>query len=871
MTKEFISSGDSEIDQVRMDVEQCATDMDNCAIRFAILATWVNLLQRRRFDLTGYTPKLDATKQGLDAQDPQALSDAVAAAFACLADIQAHARPVAAIVGGRSGTRPSTGKAGREWPVYGGDIHHTASTDEPGPATGQIAWKHAIGLAWYARPAVEGGRVYVASPGMRALLHCLDSATGECLWQTRRPPLPDQAGGPKLVPSSYATPCVAGTPVVLERTLIVNEIGAQGRAFSARNLTLIDKESGAILERVPAGQADYRIGCVAHAANESFVVFPDGTQRIQARPSQVIGQDRIVCKRVSDGETEWDFHVGPVFAEPLLDGDRVYTGTADGMFFCLNVSGASGAQYFGFSDLKRVAWDFKAGGAVNASAATTERHVYFGANDGCVYCLEKDSGTLVWKTETPDKEPRSFKLFSKPAVSNGRLYIGSAARRLYCLNAASGELLWSFETADWVRSCPAVVDGKVYAAAMDGTVSCLADSGGSPERLWETRVGTHPVYADLVPGNGRLFVSSSNLFLRCLDAENGSVLWEHFLMDRATVNGATYRSDEMGSGGWYQSKPTAADGKIFIGTPSRFVFALDHETGDEIWRFELGAAVSGAPAYANGRIFIGQQAGEEYFYCLDASTGQLVWKQAVGWVWSSANVCDGKALIPGVDGYVYCLDEDDGKIVWRHRTGSACHPEPPMEAGRVFFGSWDHYVYAFDIATGRHLWQHHTGGTPDSGAPIAYGGRLYVPMGGTRLCCLDVSDGRKLWEYPIENGCMNASPALWKDRIYISMSVRQAAIPIASRIRCLSTEDGREIWEHPGGGITGPAVADGKVYFASTSDPFFCCVDAEGNGDGTTDCLWRCEMGERVYESVPAIYAGRAFILNEDGYLYAFE
>jgi hypothetical protein len=30
-------------------------------------------------------------------------------------------------------------------------------------------------------------------------------------------------------------------------------------------------------------------------------------------------------------------------------------------------------------------------------------------------------------------------------------------------------------------------------------------------------------------------------------------------------------------------------------------------------------------------------------------------------------------------------------------------------------------------------------------------------------------------------------------------------------------------------------------------------------------------MADRVYESVPAIYGGRAFILNDGGYLYAFE
>ncbi|MCD6096466.1 MAG: PQQ-binding-like beta-propeller repeat protein, partial [Thermoprotei archaeon] len=37
------------------------------------------------------------------------------------------------------------------------------------------------------------------------------------------------------------------------------------------------------------------------------------------------------------------------------------------------------------------------------------------------------------------------------------------------------------------------------------------------------------------------------------------------------------------------------------------------------------------------------------------------------------------------------------------------------------------------------------------------------------------------------------------------------------------------------------------------------------------NCLWKYKMGDRVDESVPAIYGGRAFILCSDGYLYAFE
>jgi outer membrane protein assembly factor BamB len=401
---------------------------------------------------------------------------------------------------------------------------------------------------------------------------------------------------------------------------------------------------------------------------------------------------------------------------------------------------------------------------------------------------------------------------------------------------------------------------------MDGVILCLTEVGGAPQVVWRTRVGEHPVYADLILADGRLLVNASDLQLYCLNAADGARIWRQRLLEHARIGEREIRSDEMAGGGFYQSKPTAADGKVFVGAPSRFVFALDHATGREVWRFEMGGAVSGAPAYADGRIFVGQQGGEDDFYCLDARSGKPIWRQALSWVWSSANLDRGRVFVPGVDGYLSCLDAATGHVLWRYRTGRAAHPEPPVDDDHVFFGSWDHFVYALDVTSGRLRWQFHTGGTPDSGAPIAWGGRLYLPMGGKRLCCLDLATAEVLWEYTIAEGCFNATPALWRNRLYISVSVRSGAIPIASAIRCLDAADGRLIWEHPGGGITGPAVADGKVYAASTSDVFFRCVDAR-----TGDEIWRCAMADRVYESVPAIYAGQAYILNDGGYLYAFE
>ncbi len=865
-TTTFQSAGDSEIDDMRRSVAVAPTTEDTYPRRMAILTAWINLLHRQGADLTDYAPIFDRIKVSRDNGDDAALFNSVDHAFAFLDKLQSNLETTRETVLSQPSAAAALVTSPQNWAVYGGNVHHTASTDEPGPQQGELAWKKAIGLAWYARAAIENDRVYVTVPCIRTLLRCLDLETGDMIWQTRRIWTRDTLGITNVAPSSYVVPGAASTPVVLEDTVIVNQLGAQGRNFGNKHMLEISKKTGEIIRQIPAGEADYRIGYAPLAANADYVVYPSGTQRAAERPPQLIGQNRIICKD-RDGTENWDFHVGPTFSEPVIDQDRVYTGTADGTVYCLNLSGASGVQHFGFSDERRVIWQYRAAGAVNTAVAIAEQHVFFGSNDGTLHCLNKHTGARVWQTRVHEIENRSFKLFSTPLVAGNHVYVGSAARRVYCFDAQTGAELWQFETDDWIRARPCSVNGQILLATMRGTLYCLDSEGNL---VWQTAIGTHPIYADLVTAAGKVVISASDLSVWCVDAASGNVLWQHKLLDYARIGDRIYQADELACGGWFQSKPTAAAGMVFIGTPSRFVFAFDHQTGAEIWRFEVGGAVSAAPAYADGKVYFGQK-GEEYFYCVDATTGEQLWKQAVGWVWSSANVDAGRVFVPGSDGYVSCLDANNGHIIWRYRTGSSTAPEPPVDDGRVFFGSWDHFVYALDTQTGQLLWQFHTGGSPDSGAPIAYRGRLYVPMGGNRVCCLDATTGDMIWEHRLPEGDMNASPALWNDRLFISMGLRPGAIPIASRIQCLDAATGDFIWEHPGGGITGPSVADGNVYFASTSSPFFYCVDAAGNGDSTTTCHWRYEMGERVYESVPAIYAGRVFILNENGYLFALQ
>ena len=83
------------------------------------------------------------------------------------------------------------------------------------------------------------------------------------------------------------------------------------------------------------------------------------------------------------------------------------------------------------------------------------------------------------------------------------------------------------------------------------------------------------------------------------------------------------------------------------------------------------------PLVKDGRVYIGSFSSD--FYALDAETGKQVWKfpDAVSWYWSRA-VANGDTLFAGsTDGNLYALDAASGRLLWVYPTnGSIVAPLP---------------------------------------------------------------------------------------------------------------------------------------------------------------------------------------------------
>lgn len=903
----FESSGDTEIDRVRREIAAQPTSPSTWQQRTQLLYCWLGALQQQGADTRAYFAadqeyyrlerEVNRLKPGPEADTAlQALCSLIDRGFAEMESLQRRLREKGPIFLPRQGdpsTVPAGGDPEAEWPMFQANAHHTGASTCPGPRHGRLAWKFPVGLGWYSRPVIDGGRVYLASPGLRTTGFCLDLATGGEIWRsTQAHPLF----------GLYKYPAIASSPIVRGSDVLFREVNSHGgNEGQARHIVYLDKATGRTQARKYAGHIDYRTQYAPLAANEKFVVYPFGVHDIYGSPAICQNFNRLICGDRDNSRKLWDVNVGDIdaLAEPVIGGARVFVGTMEGYVYALRLGPAPGAS-------GPLLWNFRAQGAVNTSVAVAAGRIFFGSNGGVLYALSEETGEVLWQRAVTPLAPGARKFFSTVLVVGERLYVGAANKRVYCLDARDGALRWESEVSDWVRARPVLTQRGLLVATVDGRIHGLGARDGALR--WSKVLSSHPIYADLaatpaiVDGNkgvagargtegaagasgnvnasgeeGRVVVCDSNLYAYGLDFEGG-LAWRKSLLPSFTLpDGGRIFTDQLSGGTYYQSKPTAHRGKLFFGTPAGFLHAVEARSGREVWRFEMGGGISVGPACAEGRVYAGQQGGERFFYCLDADTGALIWKQTLpgGWVWGSATVHAGRVFVPTVSGYAVALDARTGHILWMYPTAKSVPAEPAIEGNLVYFGSWSRSLYAFDQATGEMVWKNSGTVALDSGTLIALDGKIHVPHHANIFSTFDARTGQLLSPGNTDatgKGAFsdfNATPAFHEGRAFFSarggMGLR--GVPLFSTVYCVDPATAKILWTHPdGGGLSAPAVANGRVYIGSGNTPLFYCLDAR-----TGAVHWVYRLGHRIEESTLCLYQDRVFALAADGYVHAIE
>lgn len=347
-------------------------------------------------------------------------------------------------------------------------------------------------------------------------------------------------------------------------------------------------------------------------------------------------------------------------------------------------------------------WRFKATGAAvdfSSSPAVIGDRVYIGSthgsifsSSGVIYCIDANTGADLWKY--PGQTP----VFSAPSVVAGRVYVGEGFHQdsnchLRCLDANTGELIWTFPTTSHTESGPTISQGKVYFSAGADGVYCVDALEG--QEIWHYP-SVHVDISPLVWKGTAYFGSGYGIYrIFAVDANTGEELWTE-QVDYPVWGSPTNHEDTvffgLGNGNFLESNPN----------PKGRVIAVNAKTGEQIWMYEVPDAVLTAIVYQNGFIYFGSRDG--HVYALNAADGQLHWKSSIGTpVVSSPAVTEKMVYVGANNGSIYGMDISNGAVTWSFDTnevagGLKIYSSPAIANGKLYIGSSDRYIFCLGDA-----------------------------------------------------------------------------------------------------------------------------------------------------------------------------
>jgi outer membrane protein assembly factor BamB len=322
-----------------------------------------------------------------------------------------------------------------------------------------------------------------------------------------------------------------------------------------------------------------------------------------------------------------------------------------------------------------------------------------------------------------------------------------------------------------------------------------------------------------------------------------------------------------------EGPPAVVNGKIYFTTsfylaasgPLRpgdwdAIYALNADTGELIWKYELGGPVFASPAVANGVVYV---VGAEGVYALNANTGVLIWQYALDFQGQYCSPTIANNILYLMSGqYVYALNATNGTLAWKHAIVEATHSSPAVADGVLYINSGPGIVYALNATSGVLVWKKQFGITigPSLTNSSAHPGQavadgvLYVPLqtkpktNTYDLYALNASTGTVIWRTELGVVQDSQTPAVANGRVYVLARTTDRDL---DKLYALDTTSGQIVWQAEDGGQSSPVIANGVVYTGSLADPGIGVIKAFDALSGTLLWNYQTSMGVEGYDFFP--------------------
>lgn len=270
------------------------------------------------------------------------------------------------------------------------------------------------------------------------------------------------------------------------------------------------------------------------------------------------------------GKTNWTFDTGMrIVGSPAVNDGVVVFGSANYNIYGLDAK--TGKEI----------WHVTTNQAVMGAATIHEGIAYIGGGDGRMFAIDIHTGKVKWSFD----ELKNYVL-TRPLVYNDKLYFGCWDTHFYALNLADGSLVWKWNNGNGnpklspASVWPVAANGKVFFAAPDRHFTCLDAETG--EQIWRTKEYK-------VRETVGLSEDGRTVYSKCM--------WDTVVaMDATTLEPVTRWATHAEFGYEHNpAMPLEKDGILWVSTKNGLLLGMDAQTGKVLWRHKIGNSILNTP------------------------------------------------------------------------------------------------------------------------------------------------------------------------------------------------------------------------------------------------------------------------------------
>jgi eukaryotic-like serine/threonine-protein kinase len=322
----------------------------------------------------------------------------------------------------------------------------------------------------------------------------------------------------------------------------------------------------------------------------------------------------------------WSYKTkGSIESSAVINFDSIYIGSTDGFLYCLDIKNG---------DLN---WTFDSGDTITAPPLFLNDKIIIGNHTGILFALNSQ-GKIIWQFATKEKITGSANYIFNKGKTN--LIISSYDYFIYCLDLDSGQLIWKFETGNYINGSPTVFKNQIMFAGCDGVFRILSAEG---EQIKEINIDVYIASSTAVSDQDAIaYIGTYDGSFLGIDLQTTRIIWSYqnkkktgsflssacisettvFAGSRDHLLLALNRND--GTLKWQfraldriDSSPIFVNEKLLFGSDDGIFYMINADNGEKMWSYEIGAPISGSPAINKGLVVIASTDGK--IYCFGAA------------------------------------------------------------------------------------------------------------------------------------------------------------------------------------------------------------------------------------------------------------